>query len=177
MSRLVCIVAILFALFVADVSLVYSQGQILDGYTFVRSGTGPAVCLGRWVPPQDVSLPGVCEGELVDISYLTAISARLTADRLDQIITALSSLDQKLALNNDQVRQLIDVSVRTQTLIDEQGRQLSDILSESISRRFEDLPAEILSNELFKEEIDKLKADILKEVERLHPAKQAPAKQ
>jgi len=104
---------------------------------------------------------------MVDINHLNAVSSRLTSDKLDQMLLALSSLDQKLAINNEQIKQLIDVNVKTQTSIDEQIRQVSDLLHETIAKRFEGLPAKILEDESFKEELEKLKEDILKEVESI----------
>jgi hypothetical protein len=140
---------------------------VVEGYTLVRSGTGTLVCLGRWVPSRDIALPGVCEGQLVDINHFNAISSRLTSDKLDQMLLALSSLDQKLAINNEQIKQLIDVNVKTQTSIDEQVRQVSDLLHETITKQFDGLPEKILEDESFKKEIEKLKEDILKEVENI----------
>jgi len=136
---------------------------------------GTQVCLGRWIPPRDVALPGVCEGQIIDVTQLTAVSARLTADRLDRILLALASLDQKLAINNDQVKQLIEANVKTQTSIDQQVRQVSDLLRETIARRFEALPEEILANDLFKKELEKLKEDILKEVEKHYSKQPTPS--
>jgi hypothetical protein len=165
MNKLVCIAAMGLILFVAGVSSVMSQTQIAEGYTLVKTSTGPAVCLGRWVPSRDVALPGVCEGEMVDLSHFNAVSARMTADKLDQILLALSALDQKSAINNDQIKQLIDVNLKTQASLDEQVRQVSDLLHESINKRFGELSEKLLGDESFKKEIEKLKADILKEVE------------
>jgi len=165
MKTLACIAAMGLILFVAGVSSVRSQTQISEGYTLVKTATGPAVCLGRWVPPRDVALPGVCEGEMVDLNHFNAVSSRMTADKLDQMLLALSALDQKLAINNEQIKQLIDINVKTQTSLDEQVRQVSDLLHETITKRFDELPEKILEDEAFKKEIEKLKADILKEVE------------
>lgn len=167
MKKLLCIVTIGLILFATGISSVRSQTQVFEGYTLVRSGTGTSVCLGRWVPSRDIALPGVCEGQLVDINHFNAVSSRLTSDKLDQMLLALSSLDQKLAINNEQIKQLIDVNVKTQTSIDEQVRQVSDLLQETITKRFDGLPEKILEDESFKKEIAKLKEDILKEVENI----------
>jgi hypothetical protein len=171
MKTLICVATIGLVFFIMCASSVQSQTQVVEGYTFIRGATGTQVCLGRWVPPRDVALPGVCEGQIVDVTQLTAISARLTADRLDQILLALASLDQKLAINNDQVKQLIEANVKTQTSIDQQVKQVSDLLRETLTKRFDALPEEILANDLFKEEIEKLKEDILKEVEKYYSRK------
>jgi hypothetical protein len=167
MKKLSCIFTIWLILFVTGVSSVRSQTQVVEGYTLIRSGNGTLVCLGRWVPSRDVALPGVCEGELVDINHFNAVSSRLTSDKLEQMLLALSSLDQKLAINNEQIKQLIDVNVKTQTSIDEQVRQVSDLLRETITKRFDGLTEKILEDDSFKEAIEKLKEDILKEVENI----------
>jgi hypothetical protein len=121
-------------------------------------------------------LPGVCQGQIVDVAQFTAVSAKLSADKLDQLLLALFSIDQKLALNNDQVNRLIEVTVTTQTSIDQQVSQVGELLYETIARRFDALPEEILSNDLFREELRKLKEDILKEVERNYSRRPTPSK-
>jgi len=152
-----------------------SGAQTAEGYTFVTGTTGQQVCIGTWVPSSDVALSGVCQGQVVDIAQFTAISARLTADRLDQLLLALGSIDQRLALSNDQLNRLIDVAANTQTSLDQQTRQAGDLLQETIARRFDALPEEILANDAFREEITKLKEEILREVERLYQKRPAPS--
>jgi hypothetical protein len=175
MKTLIYATIILLVLFILGTPSVRSQTQVVEGYTFIRGTMGPQVCLGRWIPPRDVASPGVCEGQVVDVSQLTAISSRLSADRLDQILLALTSIDQKLALNNDQVKQLIETTVNTQTSIDQQMKQVSELLGETINKRFEALPEEIMANDEFKAELTKLKADILKEVETHYLKRPAPS--
>jgi hypothetical protein len=174
MKTLTCVITVGLILFILGASLAQSQTQELEGYTLVRGPSGTLVCLGRWVPSRDVALPGVCEGQLVDINQLTAVSARLTADRLDQMLLALASLDQKLAINNDQIKQLIESTVKTQTSIDQQVSQVSDLLSEVITERFDALPEKILANDSFKKELETLKEDILKEVEKHYTKRPVP---
>lgn len=175
MKTLVCVITMALVFFMAGVTSVQSQTQVLDGYTLIRGASGTVVCLGRWIPPKDVALPGTCEGQVVDVAQLTAISSRLTADRLDQILFALSSLDQKLAINNDQLKQLIEATIKTQTSIDEQVSQVSDLLRETITTRFAALPESMRVNDLFKKEIEKLKEDILKEVEKRYSRRPPPS--
>jgi Glu-tRNA(Gln) amidotransferase subunit E-like FAD-binding protein len=175
MRTLVCVITMVVVFFMTGVTSVQSQTQMLDGYTLIRGASGTVVCLGRWIPSKDVALPGTCEGQVVDIAQLTAISSRLTADRLDQILFALSSIDQKLAINNDQIRQLIEVTNKTQTSIDEQVSQVSDILREKINTRFNALPKSVLASDLFQKEIEKLKEDILKEVEKHYSKRPTPS--
>jgi hypothetical protein len=76
-----------------------------------------------------------------------------------------------LAVNNYQIKRLIEATVNTQTSIDQQVGQVSELLHDAITKRFDALPEEILANDLFKEELTKLKEDILKEVEK-HYSKQ-----
>jgi hypothetical protein len=176
MKTLICVTAIWVVFFIAGASLAQSETQVLEGYTFMRSPTGPQVCLGRWVPPRDVAFPGVCEGQMVDVSQLTAVSARLSADRLDQILRALGSIDEKLAVNNDRVEQLIEATAaNTQTSIDQQVRQVSELLTEVITKRFDALPEEILTTDLFKEELTKLREDILREVAKRYSTSPTPS--
>jgi hypothetical protein len=175
MKTSVCVLIMVLVFFTTGVTSVQSQTQMLDGYTLIRGSSGTVVCLGRWIPSKDVALPGTCEGQVVDIAQLSAISSRLTADRLDQILFALSSLDQKLALSNDQLRQLIEVTNKTQTSIDEQVSQVSDLLREEINTRFNALPESMLASDLFKKEIEKLKEDILKEVEKHYLKRPTPS--
>jgi hypothetical protein len=150
------------------VSPARSQTLSYEGYTFIGA-TGAQVCLGRWMPSTDVALPGVCDGQIVNVPQLTAISSRQSAERLDQMLGALSSIDQRLAVNNDQIKQLLDATANTQDSIDQQVKQVNEMLREIITKRFDALPGEVLANESFKEEITKLKEDILKEVEKRYP--------
>ena len=158
-------------------SPVAAQVQVVEGYTFVRSVAGTSVCLGRWIPPKDAGLPGTCEGQLIDPAHLAAISTRLGADRLEQILVFLAAIDQKMAVNNEQVRQLTEAAARNQAAIDEQVRYLSQLLSQAITERFDALPGEILDNAQFKEELAKLRKNILEEVDKLYSRRPAPPKQ
>lgn len=132
--------------------------------------------MGRWVPPKDVALPGVCEGQLVDVAQFTAIFTKMSAERLDQVILLLGSIDQKLGLNNDQVSRLLETAIKTQTSIDQQVNQSDELLRETINKRFDALSEELLASEQFREELLKLKEDILKEVERHYQTRPASTK-
>jgi hypothetical protein len=175
MKTLICVLTIGIVFFIMGASSVQSQTQVVEGYTLLRGSSGTVVCLGRWIPSRDLALPGTCEGQVVDLSQLAAVSSRLTADRLEQILFALATLDQKLAINNDQLKQLIETNVKTQNSINEQVRQVNDLLREAITTRFDILPEEMLDNKFFSKELEKLKEDILKEVEKHYTKKTAPA--
>jgi hypothetical protein len=168
--------AIWMAVLIVAVLPVRAEAQMAEGYTFITGQGGTQVCIGRWVPSKDVALPGFCEGQLVDVAQFTAISSRLSSDRLDQMLFALGSIDEKLAVNNEQISQLIKAMVNTQESIDDQGRQVGDLLQETIGKRLDSLPDEILANSAFRAELAKFRADILKEVEKLYQKRPAPSK-
>lgn len=172
MKTLICITALWLVFFIAGTS---SQSQAGEDYTFITGERGPQICVGSWIPPRDVGLPGVCDGQVFGLSQLSAISAKQSADRLDQVLTVLGSIDQRLAANNDLVFQLIATTNNTQSSIDQQVRQGGEFLRDTIARRFEALPKEILGNDLFREKLTKLKEDILEEVEKLYPKRPAPS--
>jgi hypothetical protein len=162
-----------FVFLLGAVSMAQAQGG--EGYTFITTEFGPQICLGRWVPSKDVALPGVCQGQLVGLPQLTAISSKQTVDRLGQLLVTLDSIDRRLAVNNDQMDRLIEATVNTQSSIDEQVRQVNDFLREAIARRFNELPAELLKNDEFREELSKLKQDILNEVDKYYSRRTPPA--
>jgi hypothetical protein len=173
-KTLICI-ALWFVVFITVASTVRSQTQEIEGYTFIRGQTTSSiVCLGRWVPPTDVGKPGVCEGRLVDVAELTAVSTKMTTDKLDQLLIFLSSIDQKLADNNDRLDTLIEATVNTQASIDQQVEQVGELLRDAIASRFDTLPRRILANDVFRKALEKLKADILTEVMKAYPAQQTP---
>ena len=151
-----CVVVTWLAFFIAGASPAQSQTESAEGYTFVTTERGPQICLGRWVPARDTGLPGYCDGQVLGLSQLTAISSKQSVDRLDQLLLALASIDQRLAVNNDQFGRLIEATVNTQTSIDKQVRQVSEFLREAITRSFEALPEEILADDVFKDALSKL---------------------
>ncbi|MDA8241850.1 MAG: hypothetical protein M0Z67_15985 [Nitrospiraceae bacterium] len=170
MKRLLCIAAILAVFF----ALAVTQAESQDDYTFISTPGGTRICLGTWVPPRSVGLAGECEGEIMTFSQLSAVSNKQSVDRLDQVVLSLEAIDQKMAINNEQISRLINATVSTQASIDRQVSQAGDFLRGAIARRFDALPKELLSNESFKEALSKLKADILAEVEKKFPARQSP---
>lgn len=111
---------------------------------------------------------------MVDVAQLTALSTGQSADSLSQILVSLTSIDEKLAVSNDRLERLVDATVNTQNSINEQARSLSGILHEIIIRRFDELPAEVMASKKFKEEIEKLKEEILGDVRKLYPARPSP---
>lgn len=173
MKDIVCIVVLWLLCIIAGTAA--AQSSEGEGYTFITTERGPQICIGRWIPPRDVGLAGVCDGQVMGLPQLSAISAKQTVDRLDQLLLALTSIDQKLAVSNDQMAQLIQTAVNTQASIEQQVRKSDELLRDAINRRFADLPGEILDNDLFKEELERLKEDILGEVGRQYTPRPAPA--
>ena len=102
MKTLSYVTAIGLALFIASATPAQSQ----EDYTFFANAWGPQVCLGSWTPPSDSNPYGVCDGQMMGIPQLTAISAKQTVDRLDQLLAAFASVDEKLDINNKQVSSL-----------------------------------------------------------------------
>lgn len=153
-----------------------SQGQESGGYTFFSNEFGPQICIGRWIPSKDVALPGVCEGQVMSVSQLAALSAKQTVDRLDQLLLSIGAIDQKLSLSNDQMNSLVEATVNLQSMIEQYSRLVSEFLREAIIQRFDELPKDVVNNEILKQELEKLKADILKEVEKHYSKLPAPPK-
>ncbi len=158
----------LFAFLVLGVSAAHSQTQELGGYTFIKGETSSQVCMGTWFPPTDVGKAGACDGEIVDVSQLTAISSKQSVDRLDQLLLSLASIDQRLAEGNDELHKLVEITGSTQSALDQQVQQMGQLLHGAIAKRFEEMPKEILSNELFRHELDRLKDDILRDVDKYY---------
>lgn len=173
MKKWLCLFAICLGLVVIWVSPAACQSDA-QGYTFVSGVRGPLVCRGQWIPSESVTTPGTCEGQLYGISQLTALSASQSADRLAEILVSLDSIDQRLAVSNEQLKRLVDTTVATQNSMSEQARSVSEVLHEIISRRFDELPAEMLASKEFRKEIKRLKEEILGDVEKLYPKQPAP---
>ncbi|MGD1075504.1 MAG: hypothetical protein ABR903_05430 [Thermodesulfovibrionales bacterium] len=166
MKTLFCVTTISLLFITVGLSSAHSQTQEFEGYTIVKTIAGQEVCLGTWVQPDDVALSGYCQGQMIDSAQLSAISARQSTERLDQLLLTLASIDQRLADNNDQVKGLIQATVNAQLAIEQQAGQISEFLQETITKRFDALPKEMIANDLFKKELAKLKEDILQEVEK-----------
>lgn len=153
-----------------SLSPLWAQTQVVDGYTFVRGLSGANVCLGQWVVQRDGT--GSCEGQLVDVFQLSAVSSRLTADRMDQMLTVLSSMDEKLSAGNAQMQKLTEVTLKAQESLEKQVQQSGTLLQEAITARFDrrlsELPVEMLASEEFRLAMEALKQDILDEVEKFY---------
>lgn len=179
MKRLIYTTAALVAFIFICASPARTQTQDIGGYTVIRAGTGSIICVGRWVPSTEPGRPGVCEGQLADPSQLTAISTRQTADKLDQLLSVLQFIDQKLADNNAQIERLIEATVNTQasindtqTSINQQTAQVGELMHDTISSRVDALSRRVLASETFRKELEKLKQDILTDIKKYYPAQE-----
>ena len=163
--KLLSITASCLLVFIILASATYSQDE---GYTFISTSDGPAICLGRWVKSGDVMKAGYCEGEVMSLSHYSALSSGKTVDRLDQLLIAISTIDEKMAANNNQLEMLIQATENTKASIDRQVAQTCEILRESISARFDTLLVQLINDDLFKEELVRLKEEILEEIDSMY---------
>lgn len=111
----------------------------------------------------------------MDGSQLTAVSTKQTADKLDQLLSVLESIDQKLADNNIQIERLIETSVSTQTslsqtqaAINQQTAQVNELMHDTISSRVDALSKRVLANDTFRKELERLKQDILTDIKKYY---------
>lgn len=144
-----------------DLPPTHAQGnqiQRYDGNIILPSTFEDLICLGNWNEEL-----GRCEGAAVSSGALAAISAAKSADRLEQIRLLLNSINNKLSEN-------------TQALIDlRKSFELQDIpatqsLREAIITRFDTVPEGVLTGDSVREELNRLRDDILEAVERRNPA-------
>lgn len=171
MKILSYVTAIGLALFIANATPVWSQ----EDYSFVSTAGGSQICLGTWVPPTAIGEFGVCEGQMIGFPQLTAISSRQSVEKLDQLLAVLTSIDEKLDVNNRQISVLIEATYDTQASIDQQVKQFSEFLRETIDLRLDSVPSEMIANKAILRDLIKLREDILKEVEKRYPAVPAPS--
>ncbi len=147
-----------------------AQTLEIEGYTVIRAGASSIICLGRWSPSKEAGRPGSCDGQLADVSQLTAISSRQTADRLDQLLPLLESIDRRLADNTAQIERLIEATINTQTSINRQAEQFGELMHDTVSSRIDALSKRVLANEAFRKELEKMKQDILTDIKKHYPA-------
>jgi hypothetical protein len=156
----------IYAAIIIAVILVFpfgSQAQEPEGYTFLSGIMGPQVCVGQYTPPSTSDVNGLCQGQMFGLQQFSAVAARQSADRLDRIASVLEAIDEKMAASNEQLQRLTEITANNQT---EVLKNEIKLLSDAIAQRFEAMPEELISNAEFREELNKLKADIMAEVEK-----------
>jgi hypothetical protein len=134
-----------------------------EGYSFLSGTNGPLVCIGQYRPPSSSNVTGFCDGQLLTVGQFSAVAARQSADRLDRIAAVLEAIDEKLSANNQQLQLLTEVSADART---DAVRTEIELLNNAIAQRFESVPEEVMADSRFREELDRLKADIMIEVEK-----------
>jgi hypothetical protein len=149
--------AMLAGMFVSRVPSAYSQNnqiQNYDGVAIVPSSYGDLICLGNWNGDA-----GRCEGAAVSSGALAAISASKSADKLEQIRLLLETMNKGLSANTQAL-----LNMQKSPIL--QSLPAKDSLSEAIMTRFDAIPPGILAVDSVKQEIEKLKEDILQELDR-----------
>ena len=169
MKMILCLSVTALALLLTRVPTALAQ----ENYTVIQGAAGPQVCVGTWYPPREPGLPGSCDGTVMSFSQFSALTARQSSGKLDQLLTVLDDIDQKMASNVDQLNQLIEVSRSTQHSINDQVQQSKQMLNAAIAQKFAALPKEMVENAAFKAALAQLKEEILKEVDQYYLAKPA----
>jgi hypothetical protein len=169
MKTFYCMTILWSVLFIAAAAPALAQ----EDYAFIMTASGPQVCIGRVRPPTAAGAASVCEGQLIGIPQLSAISARQSVDRLDQLIDIIASIDQKMDVSNDRLGQLIEETVKAKAPADRQGKEVNEFLRETITQRFDALPKGLLANGFVMKELTRLKEDILQDVEKHYAVEQA----
>jgi hypothetical protein len=90
--------------------------------------------------------------------------------RIDDLITAQNSTKTAIdSLKQDlttKIAEMVASNKATQDLIQQQIKQNNQLLFDTLQKRLNSIPADLLTNPAFKEELDKLKKDILDEVNK-----------
>jgi hypothetical protein len=91
-------------------------------------------------------------------------------NRIDTLIDAQNST--KTAIDNlkqdltSKIGEMVASNKATQDLIQQQIKQNNQLLFETLQKRLNSVPADLLTNQAFKDELEKLKKDILDEVSK-----------
>jgi hypothetical protein len=167
--------------FIAAISLVFSifgtsparsQTLEMEGYSIVAGTQGPMVCMGNWVRVSPLQT-GLCDGPLVDVPQFAAISARQTADKLDLLLEVLTSIDDKLTVSNDEMKELVKATtVGSRASTEQRVKEVGELVRRDVVTRFDALPGKIMANE----ELVKLREAIVGDIEQLYSLPVAPVK-
>ena len=167
MGNLKYIAMLLAVTFTVCATSVRSHAQTItnfEGVDVVQGLYGSSICLGKMRGPQ-------CSGPMVPSDAAAAIYARGINANLEQIRLALLELKTG---TNDRLGQLADATNKTHRLMEQQFQQSNELLHETIVKLFDALPAKLLTDPLVKQEVQKLREDILKEVDRRIPKPPTP---
>ncbi len=131
-----------------------TQPQNFDGKTIIPSSYGDLVCFGNWDADSRT-----CNGPQISSGGLSALSAMKSTDTLEQIRALLDTMNRTLSVNTEAI-------LNIQKSFDPQSRQANASLHESIDKRFDAIPENVLTDDSVKEEFRKLREDILREIDQ-----------
>jgi hypothetical protein len=103
--------------------------------------------------------------QAINLNILTTGIRNHTGETAD----ILRRMEQLLIKNNENLVANTNSNTATQNLIQQQVTQNNKLLFETIQNRFNLIPAQLLTNEAFKAEINRLKTEILAEVDKRIP--------
>lgn len=150
-----------FAFLIPDVLSARAQTppppQNFDGKVILPSTFGDLICLGGW----DAEARR-CNGAQVSSGGLAALSAMRSAEALERIQALLDTMNKTLSENTEAVLS-IELS------IDQQNRQAGESLRQAISKRIDAAVETIGDDDSVKEALQKLKNDLLREIDRENP--------
>jgi len=164
MKTLICMIVLGIIVMILHPSVNAQTSPVMeyDNKVIIPGDYGDdTICLNGWVPPQTgnligSSVPGACKGTEISAMALAAISAKTSADKLEQIRLLLEQLNSNL----------IKALPENKKSSAEKDRLTNDALRELIVERFDALPPEALANRQFKEALNKLEQDLLEAVKK-----------
>ena len=130
------------------------QIQNYEGMVILPSTYGDLLCLGNW--NSDLKR---CDGPAVSSGALAAISAAKSVDKLEQIRLLLDKMNNGLSANTQAL-------LNIQKSVDLQKRPAKESIKQAITTRFDAIPSGILTDDSVRNEIERLKQDILLEVDQ-----------
>ena len=131
--------------------------QNYEGMVILPSTYGDLLCLGVW--NSDLKR---CDGPAVSSGALAAISAAKSVDKLEQIRLLLDKMNNGLSANTQALLSI-------QKSVDLQSRPVKESIKQAIAARFNAIPSGILTDDSVRNEIERLKKDILLEVDQSGP--------
>jgi hypothetical protein len=134
-----------------------NQIQNYEGMAILPSTYGDLICLGSWN-----SDTRRCDGSAVSSGALAAISAAKSVDKLEQIRLLLDEVKNGISANTQALRGI-------QKSINLQDHPTKESIKRAINSRFAAIPAGVLTDDSVRGEIEKLKENILHDVDKMIP--------
>ncbi|TAJ99837.1 MAG: hypothetical protein EPO39_16395 [Candidatus Manganitrophaceae bacterium] len=149
-----------FAFLISDVPSARAQTppppQNFDGKVILPSTFGDLICLGGWDAESRR-----CNGAQVSSGGLAALSAMRSAEALERIQALLDTMSKTLSENTEAVLSI-------ENSIEQQNRQAGESLRQAVAKKV-DAVAETVDDDSVKEALQKLKNDLLREIDRENP--------